>query len=80
MLFKNHIKQHYHIFLILFLTSLLLPSAVAADLEFVLDDQGHKFSIETPARRIISLAPHITEMLFSADAGQYIVGTVSYSD
>ncbi|NPA72998.1 MAG: cobalamin-binding protein [Gammaproteobacteria bacterium] len=36
---------------------------------------------ETPAyQRIISLAPHITEMLYSAGAGDKIVGVVSYSD
>ncbi|MDA3833051.1 MAG: cobalamin-binding protein [Spirochaetales bacterium] len=34
-----------------------------------------------PAQRIISLAPHITEMLYSAGAGHKIVGVVSsYSD
>ncbi len=33
-----------------------------------------------PAQRIISLAPHITEMLFSAGAGDKIVGVVAYSD
>ena len=31
-------------------------------------------------QRIISLAPHITEMLYSAGAGDKIVGVVSYSD
>ncbi len=31
-------------------------------------------------QRIISLAPHITEMLYSAHAGDKIVGVVSYSD
>lgn len=33
-----------------------------------------------PYQRIISLAPHITEMLYSAHAGDKIVGVVSYSD
>ena len=33
-----------------------------------------------PYQRIISLAPHITEMLYSAGAGDQIVGVVSYSD
>ncbi len=33
-----------------------------------------------PAQRIISLAPHITEMLYSAGAGDKIVGVVAYSD
>lgn len=32
------------------------------------------------AQRIISLAPHITELLFAVGAGNQIVGTVSYSD
>lgn len=31
-------------------------------------------------QRIISLAPHITEMIFSAGAGERLVGVVSYSD
>lgn len=30
--------------------------------------------------RIISLAPHVTEMLFSAGAGDKVVGVVAYSD
>lgn len=30
--------------------------------------------------RIITLAPHLTEMVFAAGAGRYIVGTVSSSD
>lgn len=36
--------------------------------------------LEKPARRIISLAPHTTELLYAAGAGQWIVGAVSYSD
>jgi len=36
--------------------------------------------LEKPARRIIALAPHIVENLYSAGAGQWIIGTVSYSD
>jgi ABC-type Fe3+-hydroxamate transport system substrate-binding protein len=35
----------------------------------------------TPAaQRIVALAPHITELLFAAGAGNQIVGTVAYSD
>ena len=33
-----------------------------------------------PATRIVSLAPHLTELAFSAGAGDRIVGTVLYSD
>ncbi|MCF6253624.1 MAG: cobalamin-binding protein [Thiomicrorhabdus sp.] len=35
---------------------------------------------EIAYQRIISLAPHITEMLYSAGGGEKIVGVVSYSD
>ncbi|MEA1989455.1 MAG: cobalamin-binding protein [Pseudomonadota bacterium] len=31
-------------------------------------------------QRVISLAPHVTEMLFSAGAGDKVVGVVNYSD
>lgn len=37
-------------------------------------------SSQTTPQRIISLAPHITEMLFSAGAGDKVVGVVAYSD
>ncbi len=35
---------------------------------------------QPPAERIISLAPHITEILFEIGAGEQVVGTVNYSD
>lgn len=34
----------------------------------------------TPARRIVSLAPHLTELLFAAGAGDRIVGASAWSD
>ena len=46
----------------------------------VVDDSGATVSLEQPARRIISLAPHVTELLYAAGAGESLVGTVSYSD
>lgn len=45
----------------------------------VIDDQGVTVSLDKPARRIVSLAPHTTELLFAAGAGHYIVGAVRYS-
>lgn len=44
------------------------------------DDAGRSVTLPAPAQRIISLAPHITEVLFSAGAGERIVGTVAFSD
>jgi len=46
----------------------------------VVDSTGAKIHLPKPARRIISLAPHTTELLFAAGAGQWVVGAVSYSD
>jgi len=33
-----------------------------------------------PARRIVSLAPHLTELTYTAGAGEWLVGADSYSD
>ena len=44
------------------------------------DDTGADVLLAAPARRIVSLAPHATELLFAAGAGSAIVGTVRGSD
>lgn len=44
------------------------------------DDTGQKLRLKQPAQRIITLAPHATELLFAIGAGKRIVGTVEYSD
>jgi len=46
----------------------------------VTDDTGATVTLQHPARRIVSLAPHATELLFAAGGGARIVGTVAYSD
>ena len=46
----------------------------------VRDDDAVAVTLQQPARRIISLAPHVTELLFAAGGGEHIVGVVSYSD
>ncbi len=46
----------------------------------VVDDMGREIRLQQPAQRIISLAPHITELLFNAGASEQIKGTVSFSD
>lgn len=44
------------------------------------DDTGQLLRVRQPPQRIISLAPHITELLFAVGAGQRIVGASEYSD
>jgi len=65
-------------FLALTATVALLPAA-HADLVFK-DDTGREIRLKTPAKRIITLAPHATELLYAAGAGDRLVGTVEYSD
>nr|WP_092439711.1 cobalamin-binding protein [Collimonas sp. OK607] len=46
----------------------------------VRDDAQHKVVLAQPAHRIVSLAPHATELLFAAGAGAYVIGVSDYSD
>jgi iron complex transport system substrate-binding protein len=54
-------------------------AALAAEIRLV-DDSGRSVTLKQPAQRIISLAPHMTELLFAAGAGERVVGTVEYSN
>ena len=44
------------------------------------DDAGRRIVLQQPARRVISMAPHVTELLFAAGAGARIVGAMNFSD
>ncbi|RZF28846.1 cobalamin-binding protein [Paraburkholderia sp. UYCP14C] len=46
----------------------------------VTDDTGATVTLAAPAQRVISLAPHVTELLYAAGGGPKMVGAVSYSD
>lgn len=59
---------------------LLLASHTIAAPISVIDDTGRNISLAGPAERIVSLAPHITELLYAAGAGNRVVGAVAYSD
>ncbi|WP_020656621.1 cobalamin-binding protein [Massilia niastensis] len=60
------------------LASMLAVQAQAAIT--VTDDAGKTVTISKPAERVISMAPHVTEMLFAAGGANRIVGAVNYSD
>lgn len=63
---------------ILLALAMLTTSATAV--VSVVDDTGRIVTLNRPAQRIVSLAPHATELLFAAGAGKSVVGVVRYSD
>jgi iron complex transport system substrate-binding protein len=65
---------------LLFLALLVSLSLSSSAEVVVTDDSGAKVRLAQPARRVISLAPHITETLFAAGVGDHLVGAVQYSD
>ena len=44
------------------------------------DDAGNVITLAQPAQRVVSLAPHATELLFAAGAAERVVGVLSHSD
>lgn len=62
------------------LLAVLAASLPASAGVTVTDDDGNIVTLEKPAQRVISLAPHITELLFAAGGGSHVVGVMSYSD
>jgi iron complex transport system substrate-binding protein len=46
----------------------------------VRDDTGRDLHLKGPAKRIVTLAPHLAESLYAAGGGAALVGTVDYSD
>ncbi|KQQ42426.1 cobalamin-binding protein [Duganella sp. Leaf126] len=65
---------------LLSLTAICLTAHAATAAISVRDDDGKLVTLQQPAQRVVSLAPHVTELLFAAGGGERIVGAVSYSD
>lgn len=59
---------------------LLCALAFSAHAVEVIDFLGRKVSLDKPAQRVIALAPHIVENVYSAGAGDQLIGVVSYSN
>ncbi len=62
------------------LLAALLPATAAGATVSATDDSGRVVTLAAPAARIISLAPHATELLFAAGAGARVVGVSAYSN
>ena len=64
------------------LIAVLACLATAADAAGVriVDDAQRAVELSAPATRIVSIAPHVTELLFAAGAGDRVVGVDEFSD
>lgn len=69
-----------HLAIVFLALALLLPAAPGRAELALSDDVGQPVTLPGPARRIVSLAPHVTELIYAAGAGQALVGAVDYSD
>jgi iron complex transport system substrate-binding protein len=58
---------------------LFVARIATADIS-VKDDYANTVRLPAPATRIVSLAPHLTELVYAAGAGARMVGAVEYSD
>ena len=73
----SHISRHLATVVLIIATSAFHHVEAAI---VVRDDAGFDVRLEQPARRIVSLAPHITELLFEIGAGDAVIGAEPYSD
>ena len=62
------------------LFALLVVAGMAEAQVEVRDDYGQPVALPAAARRIVSLAPHLTELLYAAGAGNSVVGVLDHSD
>ena len=64
--------------LVLGLNTTFLSYAVAE--LAITDDVGSEVVLVKPAQRVITLAPHLTELVFAIDQGDKLVGVMSFSN
>lgn len=62
------------------LLALLLAAGAAQAQLRVTDDYAREVVLAAPAQRVVSLAPHLTELMYAAGAGARLVGALEYSD
>ncbi|MBI5461565.1 MAG: cobalamin-binding protein [Gammaproteobacteria bacterium] len=65
--------------MVLLLAAWLLSAPLLAEQVFT-DDLGNVIHLAAPPQRIVSLTPHITELLYAVGAGDRIVAVGDYSD
>ena len=59
--------------------AIMVAAAAGAHALQLKDDRGVTVSLERPAQRMVSLAPHLAEMVFAAGAGASLAGVSTFS-
>lgn len=59
---------------------LFSPLHARTDAIYVTDDRGASIPVSAPARRVVSLAPHLTELIYAAGGEAALLAADSYSD
>ena len=72
----NLLKIIVHTLLLILLTANSARGSIVSVEDFL----GREVRLAAPAQRIVALAPHIVENIYSAGAGKKLVGVVSYSN
>jgi iron complex transport system substrate-binding protein len=67
------------LFFALFIVLFIAAAQAHAEVR-VTDDAGHIVTLARPAKRVIALAPSVTELVYEAGGGDRLVGAVEYSD
>ncbi len=65
---------------LLALAGSLVATPVAADLIRLPQAGGGELVLEAPAKRLVTLSPHLTELVFAAGAGHLLSATVEFSN
>jgi iron complex transport system substrate-binding protein len=60
-------------------TAFFITASASAEISLT-DDAGRKVELKAPAQRIVTMAPFLTELAFSAGAGDRVVGVSAHSD
>lgn len=79
MSYRPDIRRGWCLSALLWLLLLCVVPAARATIT-VTDSLNRTVEIAAPARRVVTLAPHLVENLYSAGGGPHIVGTVSFSN
>jgi iron complex transport system substrate-binding protein len=74
------VKRRIGAFTSIIAMAALVAAARAGAAVSVRDDSGTEVTLAVPAMRIVSLAPHATELLYAVGAGARIVGVIATSD